>query len=476
MTFARRPLGLCAAGVALAVSLTGCGLFESDGSGARPQVKSVEVPSTVPVTFKSDARWDLDLVPGSAPAELSEGLAVVQPGSTDSTYRVALVSAYDGDMKWVSKTLSNPTPDTLPKVSTASVKGESWVLVETQTGKNEVALDAYSAAGTGDRREPASSGTFTGLDSKTLPEVNVDAEGVVVHYSAHPDLAEWREETKKREAEYEKAKKDARKKSSKSKKKSKAPSKPKMPKKPEGSGSLTFDPESGKSSVYDGPGTIRSVWAEGTVVTNPSSSSGFGFVVDAKVAWESKEVRPAQASSKSIGSMVASGPGIVIGQWQGKDGDPVLAVHEIRTGKVIATLDGLNSQVVAESEGRDVETSGDGEWAAWGPFVFGLKDRESTMVNLNGGEVSAIHRDVLYVEGAKSRLTASSAAVTPSSEAASVASDAPKKHEGMVDIATGDPLTNTAVKAVPLFVSSASQGVFVLSEGGKTRLYSAPLS
>lgn len=471
MTRARHPWGYCAAVVAVAVGLSGCSLIgnsEDDQSSA----KTVAVPVEVPVTFDARARWDAALVPGTRPVELEEGIAVIQPGPGESTYRVALVSPYDGKRKWISKAFTNPTPDEPPKVSETTVDGDSWVLVETQTGENEVTLDAYSPRGTGDRREPQSSGTFTGTDDKTIPEVNVGDEGIVVHYSANPEHAKWQADVKKLKAAHAKKLKKAK------KAKKKMASKPKLPPKPGPAvGSMTFDPEEGKSSVYKGAGTIRSVWSEGNVVTDPSDTSGFGFVVDNKPAWESSEVRPPQAEYKSAGSLAATGPGVLIGRWPGKDGKPLLAVHEIRTGKVIATLDELNAKTVADAEGGEVTASNDGEWAAWGPFVFGLKGKDSTRVMLRHGTVSAIHGDVLYVRDANSPMTASSAKVTPASEGDDSSSDGSKsKYRGMVDIGTGHPLTNTKPETVPLFVSSASQGVFVVPKGGKTRLYSNALS
>lgn len=463
----RRPLGACAAAVALAVGLTGCSLFEGSDAG-KSQEKTVTVPGQLPVTFSSDARWAVDLVDGTAPVELSEGLAVLQPGPGEGTYRVALISAYDGSQKWISKTVTNPSPDVPPKVSTTSVGGKSWVLVEGQKSKNQVTLDAYAAQGTGDRREPRSTGVFTGLDATTLPEVNVGAEGVVVHYSSNPDFAAWEKEVKERDAAYEKAKKKA--------KKGKAPKKPRELAKPKNAGSLQFDPESGKSSVYEGPGTIRSVWSEGTLVTNPVDDAGFGFVVDKKTAWASNEVKPPGAHAKSNGVLVATGPGVLVGRWSDEDGAAMLSVHEIRSGKVIASLKGLSSKVVAASEGRSVTVSSDGQWASWGPFVFGLRGGKSALVPLHSGEVATIYRDVLYVKHAKAPLTASSALKTPAAEESSAASDSDPKWEGMVDVSTGDPLTNTAPEEVPLFVSSASQGVFVIASDRKTRLYSTPLN
>lgn len=469
MTRARRPWSVCAATVTVVVGLSGCSLLDSDKEG-QSGPKTVAVPAEVPVTFDARARWDAALMPGTRPVELKEGMAVLQPGPGESTYRVTLVSPYSGKQKWTSKVFTNPTPEEPPKLSATTVGGDSWVTVETQTGENEVTLDAYSPSGSGDRREPRSSGTFTGADAKTVPEVTVGEEGVVVHYSTNPEYAKWQDEVKKREAAHEKKVKRAK------KAKKKVASKPWLPSKPGPSlGSLTFDPEKGEAKVYQGAGTIRAVWAEGNVVTNPSDSSGFGFVVDKKPVWESADVRPPKAEYKSSGTLMATGSGMLVGQWPGKDGKPLLAVHDIRTGKVITTLDGLNGKSVANAEGSEVKASNDGEWASWGPFVFGLKGEDSTRVMLSHGKVSSIHGDVLYVQGARAPLTASSAKVTPAAEGDNGSSGA-SKYRGMVDIRTGDPLTNAKPEAVPLFVSSASQGVFVVSNDGETRLYSNALS
>lgn len=484
MTHSPRAMGACAAAVALVVGLSGCGLLSGSGDGDSDQSETVRVPVDVPVTFSQQARWASDLLPGTNPVELEEGVAVILPGAGEGTYRVALLSPSTGSRRWVSDTFTNPTPEVPPKLSTTSVDGQSWVIVETQEGKTEITLDAFSVEGSDDRRTPRSSETFISADGKTLPKANVAAEGVVVDYASNPELRQWQADVKKKRDAYAKERKAYTKKRADAKKNKKqvkltAPKKPKLPKKPKGTdGTLAFDPDTGKAGGHAGPGVLRSVWSEGSVVTDPSAKSGFGFAVDGKTAWQSAKVRPKGVPSSDKGTLVAMGPGVLLGQWEGKDGKPMLAVHETRTGKVIASLDGLHPSGLKDAQGQELVYSADGKWVAWGHYVFGLKGNTSSRVDLSGGEVSSIYRDVLYVDDATAPLTAGGSQVTPPTEDGSVETDegSDTRYDGMVDVLTGDPLTNSTPDSVPLFVSRSSQGVFVLAHGGKTRLYSTPLS
>lgn len=473
MTRPLRSLSVCAA-LAFAVSLSGCSLLgDTDESEANP---TVNVHADLPATFTKNAKWTTQLGTDTRPAVTEEGIAVILPGRTSSSlYRVALLTPSDGAVRWVSDDFKNPTSDVVPTVSTTTVGGDPWVVVSTQVSDNEVQLDSYSPAGTGDRRTPDTSTKVKGSDADTLPTVVMHPEGVVISETENPDLAGWKAEVKKVNDKYDKAKKKAK------KAKKDAPKKPSTPEKPKAS-ALIFNPETGKTSEYDGPGELSSAWSEGYVVTNPSDKSGFGYTVGGEVAWESTSARPANTDRADKGSLLATGPGLLLAEWKGSDGNPVLAVHEIRTGKVLAVQSNLDPEAVEESHGKPLVQSDDGKWASWGQYVFGLKGASSSEVDLHGGTVQTIYQDVLYVENAVEPLTASAAAERASSPESpegggdEEASKPEETFDGMIDAPTGDPLTNTEPDAVPQFVSNASQGVFVLSTDGKTRLYSTPLS
>lgn len=476
---ARRPL-IVSAAIALAVSLSSCSLL-SDGS-EQEHVPTVNVAAELPVTFADQARWSMELGTDTRPAVTDEGIAVILPGRTDSSmYRVGLVSPGDGAMRWVSDDFENPTSNVVPKVSTTTVRGNPWVIVQTQVDTNQVKLDMYSPKGTGDRRTPDVTATLKGSDDETLPRVAVSAEGVVVTQLESPALDDWEKEVEQINKDYEKAKKKAKEDDE------DPPKKPKLPDKPT-AGTMVFNPTTGETSEYDGPGSLATTWAEGHVVTDPADDSGFGYTVDGDVSWKSATSRPADTDRSDKGKLLESGPGILLAEWAGADGSSVLAVHEIRTGKVLAVQDNIDAEQILESAGSPLVQSPDGKWASWGQYVFGLKGDPSTEVDLRGGRVTAIHQDVLYVENATEPLTAS-AAVAAAEAAKTVSEENPEGAEvpegsegqvetynGMIDALTGDPLTNTEPDAVPLFVSNASQGLFVLSTDGKTRLYSTPLS
>lgn len=456
MTRARRPLTACAAAVALAVALSSCTLF-SDSEDEQP-VPTVNVPVELPVTFADQARWTVELGTDTRPAVAPEGIAVILPGRTSSSlYRVALVAPEDGSIRWVSDDFENPTPNVVPKVAATTVGGQSWIVVTTQVSANEMQVDSYSPEGTGDRRTPTTTATITGDDDETVPSVSVSEAGVVV--SPASDTA------------------------------------------------MVFNPGTGKATAYDGPGNLSSAWSEGYVITDPSDSSGFGYTVGGEASWQSATSRPSNTDREDKGTLLATGPGILLAEWLGADGNPVLAVHETRTGNVLAVQSDLDPEAVEESRNSALVQSDDGKWASWGQYLFGLKGGPSSEVDLHGGTVRAIYRDVLYVEDATEPLTASAqveraaqssepapsdggADATPqpsdsggaepttaaTDDASGGAEEPVETFDGMIDAATGDPLTNAEPGAVPLFVSNASQGVFVLSTDGKTRLYSTPLS
>lgn len=480
MTRARRPLIACAA-LALAVSLGGCSLLgESDEQDAVP---TVSVPNDLPATFAKEARWAVTLGTDTKPAATDEGIAAILPGRTSSSlYRVALLSPSDGSTRWVSDDFENPSPNVVPTVSTTTVSGEPWVVVKTQVSGNEVQLDSYSPAGTGDRRVPDTSTKVKGADDDTLPSVTVRPEGVVVSDTENPGLSDWKAKVKNINNDYKKAKAKAK------KEKKDAPKKPSTPDKPNAA-TLVFDPAEGETTAYKGPGTLSSAWAEGYVVSDPSEKSGFGYTVGDDVAWESSTSRPSNTDREDKGTLLAPGPGLLLAEWEGSDGNPVLAVHEIRTGKVLSVQGKLDTEAVEESHGQPLVQSDDGKWASWGQYVFGLKGGQSSQVDLHGGTVRTIYQDVLYVEDATEPLTASAAAERSASpepeptetdsegeESSAEAEEPTETFDGMIDASTGEPLTNKETDAVPQFVSNASQGVFVLSADGKTRLYSTPLS
>lgn len=486
MTHFRRSTLTCAA-LAFTVALSGCSLLGDNGEeSAAP---SVTVPNAMPVTFADKAQWTVELGTDTRPAAAAEGIAVILPGRTSSSlYRVAMLSPSDGAVRWVSDDFENPTPDVVPTVAVTSVSEKPWVVVKTQVGDNEVQLDSYSPAGTGDRRTPDSTSKIKGSDDKTLPTVTVRAGGVVVEGTSNPGLADWEAKVKKDNEKYEKEKKKVEKenKGKKGKDKKDLPKKPKAPAKPK-SGVLAFDPAKGETVEYEGPGELASVWSEGFVVTNPSEKSGFGFTVGGKTAWESATSRPANTDRSDKGTLLSNGPGILLAEWKGSDGDPILAVHENRTGKVLAVQADPDPEQIEASRNQPLIQSDDGKWASWGQYVFGLKGGHSSLVDLHGGTVRTIYQDMLYVEDATEPLTASAAAkaqaspeptATPNDEGGETeeAKEPVEKFDGMIDASTGEPLTNSKPETVPVFVSNASQGVFVLSTDGKTRLYSTPLS
>lgn len=497
MTRVHRPLAVCALALALAVGASSCSLLRDDEAETAP---TISVPSSMPGTFASQARWTTELATDTSPVSTEEGIAALLPGRGDpEKFRVGLVDPATGSIRWVSDNLDNPVPDDVPDIKATTVDDKPWLVVTTHVNEHTVRLTSFSPAGSGDRREAAATAEIEGPDKATLPTVHVDGEGVTITGTANPAVDAWQKKVDTLQSDYDSAKQKfdkAKAKAKKTKKKfsKKAPKKPDLPDRP-GPKSVVFDPATGKTHDYDGPGDLDAAWDEGVIATDVSGKSGFGFVVGDDIAWESKDVRPAKTDREDDGQLIASGPGIILARWQGKDGKPLLAVHEIRSGKVLAAQDGLDKTEVDDIDSPLVQ-SDDGKWATWGPYVFGLKGGRSSKVDLHGGHITTIYRDALYVDGASSPLTAKSAVQSDdagpsdSGGASDGGGDTPAAagaenggaegsgatYRGLVDAPTGEPLTNAEPDAVPVFVSSASQGVFVLSGDGKTRLYSTPLA
>lgn len=503
--------GVLGSAVLAVVSLTGCSLFGGDGDEAA--APSVDVPSALPVTFAEDARWSMELGTDTSPVALDEGIAVLLPGrESSSLYRVAVVSPKNGETRWVSGDFENPTPGVVPQVHATTVDNEPWVIVQMKASDNELQLDSYSPEGTGDRRTPDSTTTVAGSGATVTPSVRVRAEGVVVSGTQNPGLADWEDEVERLNDEYDSAMdeyesdlEDYEEAEEEAEEEDEdfdedppdEPDEPSLPDRPAGVAQV-FDPAAGELSEYEGPGDLSTAWDEGFVVEDPADGSGFGYVVDDEVSWQSSTTRPAATDRDDSGELLSSGAGLLLAEWSDGDGDPVLSVHEVRSGDVLAVLTDVDPDVLEESRGSLLDQSDDGEWAWWGEYVFGLKDNPSSRVDLQGGSISAVYQDMLYVEGADEPLTASAEAervaaaeraseegseepsADPSEEASEEAAEGGSGSDetflGMVDAVTGEPVTNAETDVVPEFVSNASQGVFVLSSDGTTRLYSSPLS
>jgi len=418
--------------LAVLVSVTGCG----PGVDTQEQVSAptVSVPFNLPVTFAEQGRWTMRVAADSDPVELPEGIAVLLPGRENpEDYRVAMLAPEDGSIRWVSDDFSAPVADSVPSLGAVSDDGQGWLIATTQVSGNEVRVDVYRPAGTGDRRVAEVSAVLTGEGEDTVPVVEVRDGGVVVSTDG-------------------------------------------------GASFRPFDPATGETVEYSGPGEPRASWGDGVVVSNPSEGAGFGYVVNGQAVWQSSAVPPAGVNRDEPAELVTVGAGMVLALWHGQGGASVLALHQVRTGEVVAAVSEVDEQTIEEARGESLVQSFDGGWLSWGSVLFGVEKPSSAIVDLRHGQVSSIYRDVLYVEDASGPLTAKAAAQQESSEGVQPGSalvagvESLRSFAGMVDASTGAPLTNEMPDAVPQFMSDVSQGVFVVSSNGATRLYSVPLS
>lgn len=371
--------------------------------------------------FSSDAQWQTDLAKDTEAANADEGVAVLKPGRKDSKkYRVALVSPHDGSKRWISDDFANSDQKNPPQVGETFANGKNWIVVVTHAKDGGTQISSYAPQGSGDRRTPSSSVSISAEDAKGA-KVDIRSQGVTVSGG---------ETTQK------------------------------------------YAPETGELSKYDGPGQLQGVWGDGYVVSKPGDKIGYGYSVDGKSAWESTTQKPDDVSDDAQGEVKATGESVLISEWPGDDDKKIVAVQDIRTGKVLAQTDKTSEATLKTAEGSDVDLSDDGSWAMWGPYVFGLKGGKSSVLNLHGGTVATIHDGLVYVQDANKKLTTDNVKDKPGKDKNTKAGD----HDAVVDAATGEVMKPEDPDSVPLFVSDTSQGVFVVDKGGKSKLYSVPMN
>lgn len=407
------------------------------------EAQRVDVPARLPSTFEEQARWDAVVSAGTVPVATDLGIVATTPGRTDeSLYRVTMLDPATGKQRWISDDFASAATPTLHYTQAASTP---WVVVITTDEDDTPTVHSYRPTGTGDRRTPTASAALAGGDES--PTVRVDPRGVTVGKAA-----------------------DA----------------------PDGG---VLDVSTGKVVAWDGPGKLAAAWGEGALVSAPDKESSFGYVVGGKVAWSSASVEPPEGASGGDGdvTLVGFGDGLVVGHW-GEASGGVLALHAVRTGEVVAVIPEVSLEDAQGAAGAAVRTSADGDWAVWGAgFLFGLRDATGMRVALNGGAVTLLYQDVLYVRGAQAVLAAgqepspSDAGGGPSdgggaSDAGGAdvpAAGAPgldDGHVGMVDAGTGNPLGDGSAVTVPWAISTLTQGLFVIEAGEENRLYSVALS
>lgn len=428
----RRALLAALGGLGAGAVLAAC----TDGGSDGTKVPSLDVPQDLPATFASTARWQLPTIPGGQPASLTEGVAVLTPGEKDkSKYRVQLVDPANGNLRWGTREFESDAPDAaVPVMSRVSAPSGSWVTVLTHSGPNTVRLDLYQAEGTGDRREPERSVSLEGPDPATLPRVLVGERGITATGLAGGNA----------DAAY------------------------------------VLSMPTAEATPWSGPGTLVASWDEGQVATSVSERSGFGFVVGGETAWESADVPPVHdGDTASEGALLAVGAGVVLARWTVPDGTLVVA-HGVRSGEVLAVVLARDG-IVAPDDTRVIE-SPDGKWVAWGQYALGLKGATSRDLDLQGTRPVSLYRDALYVADSPVPLTAATSTASDGGGSSSSASDGggggagSGRYGGLLDVQSGQWLTNRPVEAVPLFVSDASQGIFVIEDRGVHRVFSVPVA
>lgn len=421
---ARRTVMLGGAVTAVA-AITGCTERSTDDKGGP---SSTKVPDTLPSTFQDRAVWKQAITPHTVPVECPEGIAIVTAGRRDpKEQRLALISPATGAVRWGSRDFAAPA-DAAPILYSITSPTASWVVTVVETSTTELALAAYQAAGAGDRREPIASTVLKGIGADR-PVLHVTTAGIVAYA-----LAEGDPET-----------------------------------------AYLVNPETMAVTRWDGPGALASSWGDMQIVTGAGEGGDVACIVGGAPVWVSADKRP-DGASDGPAELVAVGDSLVATRWETTDGAPLLAVHALRTGEVLGTLTmspGASDDARAQEQHRLVQT-GDGDWALLGDLAVSLRGEGSRRVDLHGGRATMVYRDVLYVLDAGSPLLASKA--SPSASDGGGAAPGGGSYAGIIDMATGLPLTNVSATNVPLFMSNASQGVVVVDNAKESVAYSVPLA
>lgn len=425
----RRAL-LGSAGVLFLGAVTAC----KDKQTATAPKDDLRVPLTLPSTFRDTALWRQAITPKSTPVACPEGVALVVGGKTDKkAVRVALVAPASGTPRWHSREFTAPEGAAV-SLHSITTPQDSWVLAIIESSTNERSLHLYQAAGTGEHRDPLVSTTLKGIGTEA-PVIRVTGQGITA-YALDGGTPE---------------------------------------------AGYVLDPATLTPTPWNGPGNLSGAWADLQVVQDITPGAGVAVIAGGTPLWTAADKRP-DAFAGTASALAAFGDGLVLTRWDAEE-TVDLAVHEVRTGKVLGTLVGADASVV-EGRRRFMQTDG-GAWAVWGDLAIALKGGKSRRLELHGGTPTMGYREVLYVQGAGAPLVAASGGPSDAggaSDGGGEASDAGGAEEesgrfaGIVDIATGVPLTNVKAETVPLFMSAASQGLVVVDDDSRSFAYSVPLA
>lgn len=403
----------------------------SDGGSQRP------IPvAGLPGTFTGGAVWQATVAAGSTIDAGDPGVAIV--GRVDGGgYAVAVLDAQTGRSHWVSGRIQVSSP---PRVRFTYDDGRPWLVAYFGEAGNVVVLvfDAYAQ---GSAVQPIHARTFEGANG-IAPTVAVTDRGVLVAGT-------------------------------------------------KGGAAYLYRSASGVAQLFGVAGQVpvRSYGTSALV----TFSGGFGLTAE-KGGWLAKDHVPNGAAAAEP-RVVGVGEPLVAAVWNKSGGGQVLALHDVYTGSVKATLVVPSGSPVPA--GLPCVVARDGAWATYGPWAFNLGTGTATA--LPGGgvyEFTQIHDGVAYGTGrsaGQSSPTASPTAsrtgpggssgptgsskptVAPSSAAPTPAGTKPTAVA--VDLWTGQPLDGGSPALVPAEFDGYGHGLFVQFSAGDADgvLYAAPL-
>lgn len=407
-------------GTVLAVS--GCNLAVTEDKG--PSLGSVDLPEGAPMTLAETAMWKAAISKRDSaeipPVVTPLGVLAVAPAEASDpmrTYRLTMFASDSGEPRWRTDAIPSAAP---PQVYYTTDHGDPWVVMVTTTANaNDIVLVTFDPEGVGDNMVPTRAATVPGV-RKEKPEVTVSDAGIMVSMAARPGAV------------------------------------------------FQYHP-SGATTVYGTgptrggkPGTPRMVRDGAWLVE--FGSGGFGLA-SSSGGWDSSQVAPDQVNTAS-GRILATRDNLLLAKWDaGASEPPVLAVHSIRSGTVLASQRVDVEHPIGGFAGFPLISDVNGDWAVWGDYAFDLDAGSGRTLNIKGAHPVSIYNEFLYATDAEEPLSgpgstspspASPSVSPPPTDSASSAVQF-KGYVG-IDLRTGTPLSGD-MGVVPIGFSSLGQAI-----------------
>ncbi len=401
--------GRAVAGVLSGLLVAGC---TTAPAAEAPAPATRIAVSGMPSTFTTVADWSVEVRRGSTVSAADAGILVLQPVGAGG-FVVSVLDPETGVPRWVSVPI--PITDGVPRAGFTADDGRQWVVLESTAGATTV-LRVFDAFAVGRNVRPVHDRTFEGAEEQP-PVVAVTDRGVLVT-------------------------------------------------RVKGGGPFVYRPASGVAQVFGTPGQepIRSYGTDVLVTL----AGGFGLIAE-KIGWLSKDRVPPGVAGPATATVMAVDGSFVVATWIGRDQRATLALHELLTGRVRATI-GLVTTDPAVRQPQPFVVARDGAWAVYGSHAVNLRTGTTTMLR-GGPYIFAQIQDGVAYGVLEPVGTARSA--TPSRSASSPVMGQP----AVVDLLTGAVLDPRTPSTVPSDFDGLGHGLLVVRAAGSRddTLYAVPL-